>query len=243
MKKGRNILTDYGGKGEPIILLHGFLASSGYWRRLQPFLTRAGYRVVTIDLLGFGKAVDVPATSYDYTEHIQHIHKHVQSLPLKQPFVLVGHSMGALLAARYSLLYPDDVKRLFLLHPPLYKDREEVRTTLRGTGRVYRFLLDSRFRELGWKSMKYIPQIPISAHSFISREKSMTHIIESAEFIEDLTRLHVPTTLLLGSKDRAEYIQNLLQLAHTDAITVTIKNLSHHSPLFQPKVITQLITS
>jgi cis-3-alkyl-4-acyloxetan-2-one decarboxylase len=241
MKEERSILTDFGGQGEVVILLHGFLASSKYWRRLQPYLTQAGYRVITLDLLGFGKAVNLPASIYDYDEHIAHIHHYVAPLKLKAPYTLLGHSMGALLAARYSLLYPKEIKKLFLLHPPLYKNRSEARTTLRNTGRTYRLLLDSHARELGWKLMKYTPKIPISAHSFASRERSMRHIIEAAELSEDLINLKVSTTLLIGSKDRAEYIKNLVAIRNATSVSITVMNLSHHSPFLNPKLISNLI--
>lgn len=241
MKKERAILTDFGGTGEVIILLHGFLASSRYWRRLQPYLSKTGYRVITLDLLGFGRAINTPAITYDYNEHIAHIRSHIASLNLQAPYILVGHSMGALLAARYGRIYPKEIKQLFLLHPPLYKDRGEVRATLRSTSRIYRFLLDSRMRELGWKLMKCTPVIPISIHSFASREKSMSHIIEAAEFHDDLLSLQVPTILLVGSKDRVEYIRNLVALKYTKTVSANILNLSHHSPFFNPKIISGLI--
>lgn len=241
MKSKKTILKDFGGSGEVIILLHGFLASSQYWRRLQPHLTKAGYRVITIDLLGFGAAVNVSAHSYNYTEHIAHIRSYITSLHLQKPYNLVGHSMGALLAARYGSRYPEEIKRLLLLHPPLYKDRGEVRATLRNTNWAYRYLLDSRMRELGWKCMKYIPTLPISTHSFASREKSMKYIIEAAEFHEDLMQLQIPTTLLLGSKDRAEYIKNLSIVNTAQAVSIHILNISHHSPFFNPRTISNLI--
>jgi pimeloyl-ACP methyl ester carboxylesterase len=56
---------DYGGSGEFIVLLHGFLGSKSDWRRIAPKLARAGYRVIAIDLLGFGNAPKPLSALYD----------------------------------------------------------------------------------------------------------------------------------------------------------------------------------
>ena len=235
------VITDSEGQGDTIVLLHGFLASSSYWKRLQGHLKRAGYRVVTIDLLGFGNATKYSALAYDYTEHVDHIHQHLESLNLNKPFILVGHSMGALLAARYASSHPHIVKTVFLLHPPIYKDRKEARETLRNTGKYYRFLLDSRFRNIGWYVLKRIPISPIGNHSSISREMSLANVIESTELIKDLGYLQTKTILVVGKRDRAEYLKNLTDVELNENVLLKIEDISHHSPIFRPKLITQTI--
>jgi pimeloyl-ACP methyl ester carboxylesterase len=42
------------GTGQPLVLIHGFGASIGHWRKNIPILANAGYQVFAIDLLGFG---------------------------------------------------------------------------------------------------------------------------------------------------------------------------------------------
>lgn len=239
----RNIVEDFGGVGQTIVLLHGFVADKTYWKKLQPRLTRAGYRVVTLDLLGFGVAKKRQASDYNYDEHIAHIHEQIETLHLKEPFVLAGHSMGALLATRYTQKYPDNIKQLFLLHPPLYRDREEVQTTLHSTGRAYRFLLTSHFREFGWRLMQLIPKVPIGSHTQQSREGSMHSVIESAEFMQDLHKVRTKTLLLIGAKDRPEYIRNIAtaDIANKN-IDIIIEDLSHHSPLYNSRFVADVIT-
>jgi pimeloyl-ACP methyl ester carboxylesterase len=240
-RKQREIITDFGGSGKTIVLLHGFISSSAYWKRLQPHLTKAGYRVVTIDLLGFGSAKATPALVYDYPEHIQHIHESIRSLKLDEPFILVGHSMGALLAARYGITHPDDIQTVFLLHPPIYRNRPEARKALRSTGRGYRFLLDSRFRGLGWGALKAMPNIPVSKHSRKARELSLVNVIESTELFNDLERLHINAVLLVGRRDRVEYLQNISEAQLRKNISLKIEDVSHNSPAFRPKLIAETI--
>ena len=52
------------GEGQPLLLIHGFGASIGHWKKNIPVLAEAGYRVFALDLLGFGASDKAPL---DYT--------------------------------------------------------------------------------------------------------------------------------------------------------------------------------
>ncbi|HYG83428.1 MAG TPA: alpha/beta hydrolase [Verrucomicrobiae bacterium] len=233
----RKYIIDSGGNGETLVLLHGYLGSSRYWVRLKPLLLEAGYRVITIDLLGFGNAPKPRRIKYDYNDHIQHIQAAIESLHLQQPFTIVGHSMGALLALRYARLYPQQVKSLILLHQPLFKDRQEAVTSIRSTGRSYRFLLDSRFKRIGWLFVKALNYRHIKNHSPAAREGSLKNVIEAAEGLTDLTAVIQPALLVVGQSDRQEYAANATLFASTFSKTVTVLTVDtgHHAPYFQPK--------
>lgn len=236
----KSTVTDFGGTGKVVILLHGFMATSLYWRRLVPSLQKSGYRVITIDLLGFGRAAKVPAETYNYDEHVQHVADQIAALKLTQPFVLVGHSMGGLLAARYSIVHPGKIGKLVLLNPPLYKDRQQAHQSLRGTGKFYRFILDSRFRNLFWQLVRHLPN---TGHDFAARELSLKNIVEAAELLADLQAINTPTELLIGLKDRPEYGENISKTVLAGHISVRTVHVGHHSPLFVPKQVLRIITA
>ncbi len=236
----KNGVTDFGGDGPIVVLLHGFLSSSRYWSRVQPLLSAAGCRVIAVDLLGFGKALKPHDSEYSYDAHIAYIREMLATLHITQPFNLVGHSMGGLLAARLARDYADEVKTLALLHPPLYKDTLEVRSTLRGTGVHYRFLLDSRFRRIGWKLVQTTSPT-IARHADAAREGSMKRVIEPAEIFEDLSLLTMPTFLLVGTRDRHTYVKNLDGRVMNKRIQIVIENLTHHSPRREPEYVARMI--
>ena len=232
---------DFGGSGEVIVLLHGFLSSSRYWNHLQPYLSAQGYRVIAIDLLGFGNAPKPKYSTYSYSEHIAYLEIVIDGLKFNRPFVLVGHLMGALLATRYAVLHPTHVSSLALLHPPLYLDIQEARSTLRDTGRFYRFLLDSKFRRFGWAFIKTFAFYHIGKHSRASRERSMRNVIEVSEIFGDLQKVATRTLLLIGLKDRPQYQTNVKSADLSNSVTVITKNVSHHSPTQKPRAVQQLI--
>lgn len=230
-------------KAEVIVLLHGLLATSSYWNRIAKRLRKAGYRVVTIDLLGFGSAKQAPAMNYSYNEHIAHIQQQLQALNLSTPFVLVGHSMGALLAARYSLENRANVKKLFLFNPPLYLSRLQARATLRNTNRAYRFLLDSPYKNLGWNVLKHLPGNLIGDYSVAARDLSIRNVIEPAEFTDDLQKLKTKTILVIGKNDRPIYQENLRNMSLPSNIQIVLADVSHHSPILKPELVARFLLS
>lgn len=112
---------DSGGKNKPVIvLLHGIAATSKSWDFLLKELDTEKYRVIAIDLLGFGKSPKPKHQMYDVYDHIKNINYTLSKLSINKRFILVGHSMGSIIAVNYAINYPNKVKNLFLLSLPLY---------------------------------------------------------------------------------------------------------------------------
>lgn len=83
------------GDGDPLLLIHGFGASIGHWRKNIPALVEQGYRVYALDLLGFG-ASEKPNLDYSL-ELWQGLIQDFWTAHIQQPMVVVGNSIGALL--------------------------------------------------------------------------------------------------------------------------------------------------
>lgn len=104
------------GQGEPIILLHGIFSSLHTWDQWVPALSRH-YRVITLDLPGFG-LTGAPADPEQFNEdHVFNTFaRFVDHLKLEQ-VSLVGNSFGGHVAAEYAAQYGNRVKHLVLLAP------------------------------------------------------------------------------------------------------------------------------
>lgn len=87
------------GKGNPVVLIHGWPLSGRSWEKQTAVLLDAGYRVVTYDRRGFGHS-SKPATGYDYDTFAEDLHKLMLKLRLRDA-ALVGFSMGGGEVARY----------------------------------------------------------------------------------------------------------------------------------------------
>lgn len=107
------------GKGPAtLVLLHGFGESLTTWRAIFDPLA-GSYQVMAVDLPGFGGSTKPPSP---YT--LEAMTGRLTSLLEREtegPVVLVGHSMGGLLAASVALARPDRVRALVLVAPAGYR--------------------------------------------------------------------------------------------------------------------------
>jgi len=93
------------GSGHPLLLVHGFGASIGHWRKNIPVLAGAGYKVFAIDLLGFGNA-EKPALNYTVELWRDQL-KDFWATHINEPAVFVGNSIGGLLCLMVMANYPE----------------------------------------------------------------------------------------------------------------------------------------
>jgi pimeloyl-ACP methyl ester carboxylesterase len=91
------------GKGQPVVLIHGYPLNGHSWERQTAALLAAGYRVVTYDRRGFGRSSKV-GTGYDYDTFAADLNTLLETLDLRD-VVLVGFSMGTGELARYVAKY------------------------------------------------------------------------------------------------------------------------------------------
>ncbi len=126
MKEAPNLHTTITGSGPTVVLLYGFLASSKYWDKVAA-LAAHNHTVIAIDLLGFGNSPKPRRSKYDYDAHINSINSTLKNLNIIEPFTLMGHSMGALLALRFANLYEQRVNKLVLANMPVMLGAKEAR--------------------------------------------------------------------------------------------------------------------
>lgn len=93
------------GTGRPLVLIHGFGASIGHWRKNISAIADGGYRVFALDLLGFGGS-DKPNLDYSL-ELWQEMVKDFWAEHIQEPTVFVGNSIGALLSLMVVANHPE----------------------------------------------------------------------------------------------------------------------------------------
>lgn len=128
---GRRVaLLDNGRQGRPLLVaLHGWLDNGASFLPLAPYLDT--FHLVCIDLPGHGHS-DHKHTPYVFVDWLDDLHQIVQAAGW-QRFILLGHSLGALIASAYAGVFPEQVERLILLEGlgPLSQPDEEVPGQLR----------------------------------------------------------------------------------------------------------------
>jgi pimeloyl-ACP methyl ester carboxylesterase len=102
--------------GRTVVLLHGKNFCAATWDSAISALADAGYRVVVPDQIGFCKSSKPQCYQYSFAQLAGNTQALLASLGIERA-VIVGHSMGGMLAARYALQYPAAVERLVLVNP------------------------------------------------------------------------------------------------------------------------------
>jgi pimeloyl-ACP methyl ester carboxylesterase len=103
------------GKGRPVIFIHGVSATLASFEGLYPAMVKNGYRVIGIDLLGYGKS-DKPDILYSVPLHAKTVVGLARQLGLKDA-ILVGHSMGGAVSVCAMLEEPDLFRSMVLMTP------------------------------------------------------------------------------------------------------------------------------
>ncbi|HEX9079605.1 MAG TPA: alpha/beta hydrolase, partial [Desulfuromonadaceae bacterium] len=103
------------GRGRAVVLLHGKNFFGAYWKETIKALADDGYRVIVPDQIGFGKS-SKPNIHYSFHLLSTNTKKLLDSLGIEKA-VVVGHSMGGMLATRFALMYPQTVTHLVLEDP------------------------------------------------------------------------------------------------------------------------------
>lgn len=102
-----------------VVLIHGFASSMFTWRHVKAELLRAGYRVVAVDLLGYGASAR-PAEPVYSTEHQARLVLGLLDQLGIATASIVGHSFGGRVAMQMALLEPAHVRSLVLLAPEAF---------------------------------------------------------------------------------------------------------------------------
>jgi pimeloyl-ACP methyl ester carboxylesterase len=102
--------------GHVVMLLHGKNFNGAYWGQTARVLAENGYRVIIPDQIGFGKSSKAQHIQYSFQLLCQNTKAILDTLGIKTIYLL-GHSMGGMVATRFTLMYPEMVEKFILENP------------------------------------------------------------------------------------------------------------------------------
>lgn len=107
------------GPREPqtVLLLHGKNFCGPTWYAAAVPLQKAGYRVILPEQLGFCKSTKPTQFTYDLKQLATNTRNLLKALGVTKPPIVIGHSLGGMLASRFALTYPEFTKSLVLVSP------------------------------------------------------------------------------------------------------------------------------
>jgi pimeloyl-ACP methyl ester carboxylesterase len=201
-----------GGKGEVLLLIHGFGGDKDNFTRIARFLT-PHYRVIIPDLPGFGDATRNPKASYTMAEQVGRIHGLVTQLGITR-LHLGGNSMGGFIAAQFCAPYGHMVGSLWLLdaagtfashnsptlqhyektgkNPLLVEKVDDFNDTIRATTRKTPFLPGFVRQTLGRRAVA-----DFALHTRIMRQLSDSPLLENT-----FQPMPTPALIVWGEEDQ-----------------------------------------
>ncbi len=233
LKLKRQDITDFtmpyteGGKGDALILIHGFGGDKDNFTRMAGRLTKR-FRIIIPDLPGFGDATRDPSTQYLMSDQVERLHSFCRALNLKR-VILGGNSMGGFIAAQYASKFPEEVAALWLLAPAGVDgayDSPVFRHYLKTGESPLLLRSPSDVRALIQAAMSHPPYLPgfvlkalgrRGARDFALHSQIMTDLTQRSPLLEtQFVSLAIPALIVWGSEDKilnpkaAEMFQRLL---------------------------------
>ncbi len=210
--------------GKTVTLLHGKNFNGAYWKTTIVALTREGYRVVVPDQIGFGKSSKPAGYQFTFQQLAQNTKAILDTLKIDKTYLL-GHSMGGMLATRFTLMYPGTVEKLVLENPIGLEDwklvapytsidinyRQELAASY-GTAQKYQleFYYDNKWKPeydewvyllTGWVKD---PEYPVVAMN----NAQTSDMIFTQPVLYEFQNIQAPTLLIIGTRDRTAIGKN-----------------------------------
>jgi pimeloyl-ACP methyl ester carboxylesterase len=143
--------------GHTVVLLHGNNFAGFYFGGPIDVLRKQGFRVIAPDQIGYGRS-SKPIIPYNFHDMARNTRAILQHLNIPKAMV-VGHSMGGMLAARFATQYPDVVERLVLYNPIGLNDPRFDRPW-ESTDELYKRALAPTYQTVRNALMRYVAHNP-----------------------------------------------------------------------------------
>lgn len=205
--------------GQTAVLLHGKNFCAATWEDTIVALARSGYRVIAPDQVGFCKSSKPRHYQFSLAGLADNTHALLTSLGIDKA-VIVGHSMGGMLAIRYALMFPGEVSHLALVDPLGLEDWKAVGVPYQSVDQWYAGELKTSFESIKqyqldvyyagtWKpAFERWARMQAGLYAGAGKEinawdQALTYdMVYNQPVVYELPRIAVPTTLFIGLKDR-----------------------------------------
>lgn len=203
-----------------ILFIHGIGNSGDAWLDVIARLPD-DIRIITIDLLGFGDSPRPKWAIYNAKTQARSLLATLFKLKVRGKIIVVGHSLGSLVAVEVARRYPLLVRSLILCSPPFYQF-DEAKTLLPRSddvlGNLYSSVKDhpEQFLKLSAFAMKYNiinDSFNVTAENVDSYMAALEAMIINQTSLDDIKKLKMPIKILKGTLDPFVIGKNLRQIA------------------------------
>ena len=234
----------------PILFLHGFGASLQTWDTWSQSLSNE-YRVISVDLPGFGLTGEDPSGIYTDERSVEVLEAFLKALQISK-VVLVGNSMGGKFAWQFTARYPNQVAKLVLISPDGYASpgiEYGKKTEIPAIAQLYRYFFSKTFLamnlEPAYANPKTLNDDLVNRYYDLMLAPGVRGAILARmqqtvlkDPVPSLTNIQVPTLLIWGEKDAFIPISNSNDYLKVmpNVKRVSLPNIGHLPQEEQPTI-------
>ncbi|WP_141879473.1 alpha/beta fold hydrolase [Homoserinimonas aerilata] len=225
------------GEGPAVILVHGIASSSVTFQNLVPLLSPR-HRVISLDILGHGGSPAPKNATYRVEEHVEWLYRTIRSLKIRGDIVIVGHSLGALIVARYARVHPERIAKVVLVSPPIYLNPQQIgdrieRAAVSAYLKAYEYLrLNKEFTirraALIARMLPIRNVFEVSERNWNAFRLSLQNSIELQTTVEDIAGVTAPVEIVYGALDQFIAPGSMNLVKHMPHVTVHRVDLNDH---------------
>ena len=175
------------GQGFPVVLLHGHLTWSFYFRDLIPLLGTTRHQAIAVDQLGYGLSDHPQKWSYRLKDHLQNFTQLLDDELKLQQFDLIMQGWGTTIGLSYAIQHPERIRRIIVIDGTVFPQQLPKGYTLLRIPFIGKFLAKSQkflYRTLAGEHAKHLPQLVQTG--YLAPYESRTEREVMASFIDDL---------------------------------------------------------
>jgi pimeloyl-ACP methyl ester carboxylesterase len=225
-----------------IVFVHGFCQSLAYWAPTLDRVAQYGVRGVAVDLPGFG-ASSQENGPYTMEGLADALAAQLGVWDVSNPIVLVGGSMGGVVAQHFTLRHPQRVERLLLVatggftpNVPLALEKADALSTAAWNEATVTPVVGGFFhRPPSAAALAEYKKIAVSASQTAAVEAARSNATNRS--FDDLASIRVPTMIIQGRHDRARTPEHGADMCDRidGCVLAVIEDAGHTPQLEQPE--------
>lgn len=225
-------------KKTPILILHGWKKRGADYNELAGMLEKEGYTVFAPDMPGFG-ITKLTKESMFLSDYVTFVKQYLNEKNIKK-VIIIGHSFGGRVGAKFTVTYPEMVEKLILTGSPLIKHplsfKKKIISSLSKIGKQILFFTPAKNSD---SARKIIYRMLGEWDYYKSNELSQTFKNVVQEDLSNiLSHIHVPTLIIWGEKDTFVPIADAKEIGQkiSGALVIVLPNATHKVPYEDPHV-------
>ena len=225
---------------QTIVILHGWGISGEKYHAIKDIFEKDGYHVIAPDFPGFGKT-PLEKEEMHLDDYVRFLEDYLEKR-IKDSVILIGHSFGGRVAAKFSAKNPKKVKALILTGAPLIKKplsfkKQVIQMIAKNTKKLIPSFLEETIRK---NTYRFLGEWDYYKAGQL--KKTLRNIL-AEDILPSLSHIKAPTLIIWGEEDTfvSLTIGKEISKKITGAKLEVVENGTHKLPYENPTIFAEKV--